>query len=167
MTLSVVKGVNCRFLNVASLLILLTAMGHVPLVIMAGKKNSRPSLIPWMPLLVLEFKLRDIWVNGVNAVLNLLLSTCPNFYPFWSFQFHLATTILLPFFKCLLWIGSFHTKCVVSLYDNLMEWARMIQPFYRQSNWGSEKLRKLSMVTEIWSRGSNPSLYIPSLGLLN
>lgn len=40
MTLSVVKGVNCRFLNVASLLILLTAMEHVPLVTMAGKKNS-------------------------------------------------------------------------------------------------------------------------------
>lgn len=40
MTLSVVKGVNCRFLNVASLLILLTAVEHVPLVTMAGKKNS-------------------------------------------------------------------------------------------------------------------------------
>lgn len=43
MTLSVVKGVSCRFLNVASLLILLTAMEHVPLVTMAGKKNSLPS----------------------------------------------------------------------------------------------------------------------------
>jgi len=43
MTLSVVKGVNCRFLNVASLLILLTATKHVPLVTMEGKKNSLPS----------------------------------------------------------------------------------------------------------------------------
>ena len=43
MTLIVVKGVNCRFLNVASLLILLTATKHVPLVTMEGKKNSLPS----------------------------------------------------------------------------------------------------------------------------
>lgn len=42
-TWSVVKGVNCLFLNVASLLILLTAMEHVPWITMAGKKSTHSS----------------------------------------------------------------------------------------------------------------------------
>lgn len=71
MTLSVIKGVNCRFLNVASLLILLTATKHVP-VGYHGGKEKQPSILLFcgQPLLGLQPKLRDLWVKAAFKLLS-------------------------------------------------------------------------------------------------
>lgn len=83
MTLSVVKGVNCRFLNMASLLILLTAEEHVPLVTMAGKENSLPSCYSTGTLTGFGAQIKG---HTSKCSIKLCLSICSNMYPSLRFQ---------------------------------------------------------------------------------
>jgi hypothetical protein len=64
-TWSVIKGVNCLFLNVASLLILLTAVEHVTRITVAGKKSTHSSYFPWH---CLQPELRDIQMNAIHVI---------------------------------------------------------------------------------------------------
>lgn len=64
-TWSVVKGVNCLFLNVASLLILLTAVEHVPWITMAGEKSTHSSYFHGH---CLQLELRGIQMNAKQVI---------------------------------------------------------------------------------------------------
>lgn len=67
----------------ASLLILLTAVEHVPLVTMAGKKNSLPSCYSMDTLTGCGAQVKG---HTSKCSIKLLRSTCPNVYPSLRFQ---------------------------------------------------------------------------------